>query len=292
MSWRTGFEHFIVENEPLAGRCWLRLGGPAEYFAEPTTEQELIELVSRCRAEDVAVRLMGGGSNVLIGDEGLKGVTIGLGATDFATIQVNDQFLTAGGGAGLPHVISSAAREGLAGLEPLVGIPGTVGGALHGNAGDRATDVGSWVDRVTVLTRNGEVLTRGAADMTFSYRRSSLNELAILSATFKLEPDDRDQLTRRLQKLWIMKRSRQPSSEHRTGCLFKDPIGMTAAELIEQAGLKAASSGGASLYDRDPNFVMLQDPASSQDVLRLIDEVRQGVAQQMGVDLETAIQIW
>ncbi len=222
MSWLTGFEHFIVENEPLAGRCWLRLGGPAEYFAEPTNEEELIDLVARCRAEDIPVRLMGGGSNVLIGDEGLKGVTIGLGATAFANVQITDQLLTAGGGAALPHVISSAAREGLAGLEPLVGIPGTVGGALHGNAGDRATDVGSWVSSVTVLTRNGEVVTRDRAEMTFSYRRSSLNELAILAATFRLEPDDRDQLTRRMQKLWIMKRSRQPSSEHRTGCLFKE----------------------------------------------------------------------
>ena len=140
MSWLDGLEHITVENEPLAGRCWLRLGGPAEFFAEPTTEDELVALVARCREHDVPVRLLGGGSNLLVRDEGVSGMTIRLDATVFGQVTVSDRKVTAGGGASLAQVISAAAREGLAGLEPLAGIPGTVGGALHGNAGSRATE--------------------------------------------------------------------------------------------------------------------------------------------------------
>ena len=152
--------------------------------------------------------------------------------------------------------------------------------------------VGAWVCEVTALTRTGERVTRSRSEMNFSYRHSSLNELAILSATFELELEDREELTRRLQRLWIVKRSQQPSSDERTTCLFKDPKGLTAAELIEQAGLKAAQVGGASLHDRDPNFVVLGDDASSNDVQQLLNELQQAVSQKTGVDLETALQIW
>ena len=136
MSWLDGFEHFVCADEPLAPRCWLRIGGPAEYFAQPTTYSELEQLVRRCRDHDLPLRLLGGGSNILVRDAGVKGVTIRLDAPEFGQISVEDDVVVAAGGADLFHVISVAVREGLAGLEQLVGIPGTLGGALHGNAGN------------------------------------------------------------------------------------------------------------------------------------------------------------
>ena len=292
MSWLTGLEHFVRGEESLAPRCWLRCGGIAEYFAEPANMEDLLQLVERCATEELPIRLLGSGSNIIIPDAGLKGVTVSLDSPAFGGIEINDSQIKAGGGVALSHLITAAAGAGLAGLEPLIGIPGTIGGALHGNSGDRTTDVGDWVNSVTVLTRSGEVRTLNKEEMTFSYRSSSVDELAILDATFQLEPESNDELTRRMQKLWIVKRSKQPSGAQGTACLFKDPIGVTAGEVIVQANLKSASVGGAHLFPGDPNFVILHQDANSSDIIQLMDSLRERVEQQLGVELETAVQIW
>ena len=134
MSFAAGFEHILQPDEPLGPHTWMRLGGPAQFLAEPTSAQELEALVKRAREENLATRLLGGGSNLLIRDQGVSGVVIRLTAPAFSEIRVEGKRLFAGSGAKLAHVVSTSAREGLAGLEELVGIPGTVGGALHGNA--------------------------------------------------------------------------------------------------------------------------------------------------------------
>lgn len=287
-----GFEHFVRENEPLAPHTWFRLGGLAEYFAEPTSVEELRELVVRCREEKVAIRLLGGGSNVLIPSRGVSGVVVSISAPAFSNIQVVEREATAGGGARLSHLVSATVRDGLAGLEPLVGIAGTVGGALHGNSGSHGADIGQWCSEATVMTRGGEIETRGLDDLRFAYRQSSLDELVILSARFRLEPDDPVELTRRMQKMWIVKRSSEPSSEVGAGCIFKDPQGMSAAELIDQAGFKGTRVGATEVSDRNPNFIIAEPGATSDDVKRLIDLVRGGVSATLGVDLENQIEIW
>ncbi len=291
MRW-DGLEHVVRQDEPLAPRCALRIGGVAEFFAEPTNREELLEIVKRGGEAGMTIRLLGGGSNLLVSDSGVGGITLCLSAPEFSRIEASDQSIRAGGGAALTHVIATAAREGLAGLEGLAAIPGTVGGALHGNAGDHNLAVGMFVHSATVLTRSGEQLVRERADMTFAYRDSSLDELAILDAEFVLEPEDREELTRRLQKQWIVKRAGHPPMVKPAAYLFKDPLGMTAAELIEDAGAKGMTSGGASLFDRDANFVITSQDATASDVRRLMDLVREKVALQLGVELETNIQIW
>lgn len=291
MSWLSGLEHIVRTDEPLAPYCWLRRGGAARFFAEPTTREELLELVRRCQENHLAMRLLGGGSNLIVRDEGVDGVVIHLAAPEFGFIEVRDGQVRAGGGARLAHVISSAVREGLAGIEALAGIPGTVGGALHGNAGSRTTDIGQHLQEATVLTHSGELITRLRDDMQFSYRQSSLNELVILDARFQLEPEDPAELTRRLQKRWIVKRSSQPGGEIGTINLFKDSQGMTASELIDQAGLKGTTVGGATLYERDSNFALVND-ATSDDVLRLVERIRSQTAERTGVELETAFEVW
>jgi len=287
-----GLEHVVREDEPLAPRCTLRIGGNAQFFAEPTNRDELVDVVKRSRDKELPVRLLGGGSNLLIPDGVVEGVTISLATPEFAKVEVTGDIVRAGSGALLAHVVSTAAREGLAGMEGLTAIPGTVGGALHGNAGDRSNDVGRFAHSATVLTRTGDLITRARGDMTFAYRESSLDELAILEAEFQFTSEDRDELTRRMQKTWIVKRAGYPMGGLPAAYLFKDPLGMTAAQLIEQAGMKGASVGAASLFERDPNFVTLAGDASTDDVLKLLDQVREGVSQQVGVDLETNIQIW
>ena len=288
----SGFEHCVRQAEPLAPHTWFRLGGPAEYFAEPESVDELAALVRRLYENEISTRLLGGGSNVLVRDEGVPGMVIRLSAPAFAGTSVQGRKITAGGGVKLGQLISTSVREGLAGLEALVGIPGTLGGALHGNAGSRAGDIGQWTCRATVMTRTGEILERGRDDLTFAYRESSLDELVILSAQFELDQEDAEELTKRMQKHWIVKKANQPLGHQSAGCIFKNPRGMSAGMLIDQAGLTGTRVGGAEVSDVHANFIVTNDSASSQDVLRLIDLVRSRVSQRLGVDLETEIEVW
>ncbi len=288
----SGFEKIVRQQEPLAERTWLRLGGPAEFFAEPNSVDELAALVRRCRNEDVPIRLLGGGSNVLVRDEGVSGMVVSLTSPAFSQIRIAGNRVIAGGGVKLAHAISETVRAGLAGLEPLVGIPGTVGGALHGNSGSRAGDIGQWACRATVMTRAGDIVHRNREDLVFAYRQSSLDELVILSGEFQLEQDDPAQLTKRMQKQWIVKKAGQPLSHQNVACVFKNPRGMSAGMLIEQAGLKGTRVGGVEVSQRHANFIVAGDGASSQDVLRLVDLIRSRVAERLGVELETEIEIW
>lgn len=292
MALATGFESFLTENAPLAERTWLGVGGAAQYFAEPASVDDLATLVKRFGKEGVPVRVLGGGSNLLVRDEGVKGAVVSLSAPCFSEIKTSGEKLTAGGGAQLASVITESVRSGLAGLDPLVGVPGSIGGALHSNAGTRGGDIGQWTCEANVLTRAGEVHTRKREDLVFAYRQSSLDELVILDATFQLEEEDPEKLTKRMQKQWILKRTTQPLSDQRTACIFKNPRGMSAGMLIDQAGLKGTSVGGAIVSNDHANFFVTKTGATAQDVLKLIDLVRSRVAERLGVELETELEIW
>jgi UDP-N-acetylmuramate dehydrogenase len=288
----SGFEKIVREAEPLAPHTWFHLGGPAEFFAEPNTVEELAALVRRCHDDGVPIRILGGGSNLLVRDDGVSGVVVRLSAAPFNEISVQGKIVTAGGGARLGHVISTVVREGLAGLEPLVGIPGTIGGSLHGNAGSRGGDIGQWTCRATVMARNAEIIQREREDLVFSYRQSSLDELVILGCQFQLEEEDPQELTKRMQKMWIVKKASQPLGHQSAGCIFKNPRGISAGMLVDQAGLKGTRVGGAEVSDRHANFIVTDADATSGDVLRLIELVRSRVAERLGVELETEIEIW
>lgn len=292
MAFTTGLDHCVRQQEPLASFTWFRLGGPAEYFAEPTTRDELQTLVRRAKAEGMPVRVLGGGSNVLVREEGVKGVVLRLDAPCFTEIHVKGASIRAGGGAKLGHIVATAVREGLAGLESLVGIPGTVGGALRGNAGSRSGDIGQWTASATVMNDAGDLTARSRDELVFAYRESSLDELVILEADFALEKEDPVELTKRMQKQWIVKKASLPLGHQPTGCIFKNPRGMSAGTLIEQAGLKGARVGGAEVCDRHANFIVADDKATSQDIIRLIDHIRARVAERLGIELETEIKIW
>jgi UDP-N-acetylmuramate dehydrogenase len=282
----------VREQVSLAERTWFKVGGAAQFFAEPTSVDELQALVKRCRDEGLHVRLLGGGSNVLVRDEGVSGMVISLANPAFANIATAGERVTLGAGAMLANAITVTVGAGLAGLEPLVGIPGTIGGALHGNSGSHGGDIGQWATRATVMTRSGEIIVRERNDLVFAYRDSSLDELAILSAEFELEKEDPLVVTKRMQKQWIVKKANLPMAHENTGCIFKNPRGMSAGMLIDQCGLKGEQVGSVEVSQRHANFFVAKPGATAKDVLQLIDVVRNRVAERMGVELETEIEIW
>jgi UDP-N-acetylmuramate dehydrogenase len=286
------FKEISLLDEPLAPYTWMKIGGPAQFLVRPRSPDELLEVVRYCHEEQIPVRVLGGGSNVLVRDEGVSGAVVQLVDESFARIAIDGTSVQAGAGALLSQLISQSVKAELAGLETLSGIPGTVGGALRGNAGGRSGDIGQFVDSVTAMSAGGEISTRRGNDLWFGYRESNIDELLILEATFSLQPADPQEITRRMRKLWIMKKATQPLSFQSAGCIFKNPRGLSAGSLIEQAGLKGIRVGQAEISDRHANFIVTHPNAKSDDVLRLIDLARSKVSEQFGVDLELEIKIW
>lgn len=292
MSSLEDFAEIVKRDEPLAPYTWLKVGGPAQYFIEPRNVDELVQVVRICCDQAIPVRVLGGGSNLIVRDEGVSGAVLRLSHPSFAEVRIAGNKLTAGGGALLSHVISETVRAGLAGFENLAGIPGTIGGALHGNAGGRHGEISQYVRSVTLLTVSGEKLVRSEDQLLFDYRQSNLDELLILEADFELQPDSPDEISQRLRKIWITKKASQPLSSQTAGCIFKNPRGQRAGQLIEQAGLKGTRIGGAEINDRHANFIVTHEGASSNDVLRLMDLVKSKIADQFGVHLESEVKIW
>ena len=283
----------VREQVPLAERTWFKVGGAAQFFAEPASVDELKAVVERCRDEGLHVRLLGRrieGARARRRRQRHGHQSCRIRASRTSRPPANAS--TLGGGAMLANAITVTVGAGLAGLEPLVGIPGTVGGALHGNSGSHGGDIGQWATRATVMTRSGEIIERERSDLVFAYRESSLDELVILSAEFELEKEDPVVVTKRMQKQWIVKKANLPMAHENTGCIFKNPRGMSAGMLIDQCGLKGEQVGGVEVSQRHANFFVAKPGATAKDVLQLIDVVRNRVAERMGVELETEIEIW
>jgi UDP-N-acetylmuramate dehydrogenase len=287
------FQAIVTPDEPLAPHTWFRLGGRAAFLARPRNVPEVVGLIRRCRAEEIPFQVMGGGSNVLVPDEGYAGLVIHLESPAFSDVTIAGGKVDVGAAVPLTPFISQTARSGLAGLEVLTGIPGTVGGALRGNSGGRQGAIGTFVRRVTVVDESGEVLVREREDLRFEYRSSDLDEPIILSAQFELDEEDPEAVVRRMRRIWIIKKENQPYGHLSSGCIFKNPMPeLSAGALIEKAGLKGQRVGGAEVSDRHANFIVAHPEAKSADVLELIDLIRQRVRQQFGHELELQIKIW
>jgi UDP-N-acetylmuramate dehydrogenase len=287
------FRAIVTTDEPLAPHTWFRLGGPAAYLARPRDTAEVVGLIRRCREAAVPFRVLGGGSNVLVREEGFPGLVIHLESPAFADVTITGGKVEAGAAVPLTALISQTARAGLAGLEVLTGIPGTVGGSLRNNSGGRQGAIGTFVRRVTVVDDAGEILVREREDLSFDYRSSDLDEPIILSASFELESEDPEAVVRRMRRIWIIKKENQPYGHQSSGCIFKNPTPeISAGALVEKAGMKGQRIGGAEVSDRHANFIIAHPGARSGEVLQLIDVVRDKVLQQFGYELELQIKIW
>ena len=287
------FREFVAEDQPLAPLTWFRLGGPAAFFARPRTIEELRAVLRRSIEAGVGYKILGGGTNVLVRDEGVSSLVVLLESPFFSDVAIRGETITAGAAVPLTALISQAARAGLAGLEMLTGIPGTVGGALRGNAGSRQGAIGPLVGRVVVLDSAFEVQERERDDLSFVDRESNLDEPVILSADFDLAGEDPEAVVRRMRRVWIVKKENQPYGHQSSGCVFKNPSPeISAGALIDQAGMKGTRHGGAEVSDRHANFIIAHPGAKADDVLHLIDQMQQRVWQQFGYELELQLQIW
>jgi UDP-N-acetylmuramate dehydrogenase len=292
MAFLVDFADIIKPKELLAPYTYLKLGGPADALAQPRTSDELARLVVRCQQEQVPYRLLGGGSNILVRDEGVRGVVIRLNQAGFTAIEVRRNSVRVGAGATLTALISQAARQALAGLEALIGIPGTVGGALRTNAGTRAGYVGQSVRKIEVLDSRGQLQSREGDELDFAAPGGVWDDSIILAVEFELEPDDPESILKRLRRFWINKKAHQPLSFQPAGRIFKDPRGLAADQLIEQAGLQGTRVGGAEVSDRHANYIVAHPGATARDVLRLIDLIRSRVAERFGQTLQMDLVVW
>jgi UDP-N-acetylmuramate dehydrogenase len=286
------FADIVKREEPLAAYTFLKLGGPAEMLVQPRSRDELSGVVKTCSRQKLPMRVLGGGCNILVRDEGVRGVVLRLSAPAFTEIAVNGKRVRASAGASMASLISHAAQHGLAGLESLVGIPGTVGGALRCNAGDRSGEIGQFVRSVEVLDGSGSVQVRERDELRFAEHWSNLDDPVLLSADFELETDSADAIVKHMRKAWIQRKASLPFSFQAAGRLFKNPRGLSAAGLIGEAGLARTKVGGVEISERDANFLVVHPGAAARDALRLIDLIRSRVQERFGVELELEMRVW
>lgn len=286
------FAEFIKPKEPLAPYTFLKLGGPAEALAQPRSPEELAALVQCCFQKQIPLRILGNGCNLLIRDEGVAGVVVRLSEPAFTIIEVKGNRVRAGSGASVSQVISQTAHHGLAGLETLVGIPGTVGGAMRHQDGDRVADIGHYVRRLELIDSDGQFQTREQDELHLGSPSGSLEDGIIVAVELELEPDSADAIVKRMQKAWIQRKAGQPPSFQAAARMFKNSGGLRAADLIEQAKLGGTKVGGAQLSERDPSYVVVHPGATARDVLRLIDLVRSQIQEKFQVELEMAMAVW
>ncbi|QDT63956.1 UDP-N-acetylmuramate dehydrogenase [Calycomorphotria hydatis] len=292
MTFPNDFSDITRPDEPLKNHTWLKVGGHAQFLVEPRSRDELINVIKACHEQSIPVHVLGGGSNLLVRDDGVSGAVICLPRDVLNNVEIEGTTVRAEAGVKLSHLISTTIRAGLGGLEVLTGIPGTLGGALRGNAGGRQGDIGKFVKTVTVITVTGEQFVRTEDELQFAYRQSSLDELLLLEATLELVEGDPQEITNRMRKIWIEKKASQPFSHQSAGCIFKNPRGQSAGALIDRAGLKGTRVGGASISERHANFIVTENGATAEDVLRLMDLARSKVSDQFNVELESEIEIW
>lgn len=282
-----------TRNAPLAPLTWFHLGGPAEYLVSPRNEVELATVIRRCRENGTPIRYLGLGANLIVPDEGVCGVVVRLDAEAFTRTVFADRRVVAGGGVDMTKLVLATVRRGLAGLENLAGIPGSVGGGVAMNCGGRYGEIGTAVRSVRVIGRDGTVYERQHDDLDFGYRRCNLGDDCVTSVTFELEPTDPADLEQRFREIWMYKQNTQPPlGAQSVGCIFRNPPGRSAGEIIDRAGLKGLRLGTAFVSDRHANFILAESGGRATDVIGLIRLVAQRVEEHSGVVLEPEVKIW
>ncbi|MCA9284628.1 MAG: UDP-N-acetylmuramate dehydrogenase [Phycisphaerales bacterium] len=292
----------VETDAPIGQQTWYGIGGRADLLVHPRSVGDLATLVRRCVRSDTPLRVLGAGANLLVADEGVDGVVLRLDAPPFTEVLYNArgavETMRAGAGADLARVVMDATRRGLEGLSQMAGIPASVGGAVHMNAGGAYGAIGDSVHSVACLTRAGEVVVYPREELRFGYRETNLPDPVILWAAFSLEETDPLRLRERVKEIFAYKKSTQPLAEHSAGCAFRNPLDpvserrLSAGKLIDEAGLKGLAVGGATVSTRHGNFVTVRPGTRADDVLRLLDLVRERVFAHCGIELEPEIAIW
>ena len=291
------FQTITRYDEPMSKHTYFRIGGPAEVFITPETNTQVLDIYRLCHEHQLPFYILGNGSNLLVRDEGLKGVVIKINSQE---LQIKDDTITVGAGFSLAQLVSRTMESGLTGLELLAGIPGSVGGAIAMNAGGEYGNMGDVIQNVeaikllTYKDNSPDIQIIKRKQLRFGYRNSNLkNKFIILSAQLQLETSTQAQVKAMFQEIMSEKHNAQPLADKSAGCVFKNPPGhLTTGQMIEKAGLKGTKIGGAMVSTKHSNFIVNTNNATAADVLKLIELIKEKIDKQFEVELELEIEIW
>lgn len=295
---RIAGEQAVRLQEPMSAHTTFRIGGPADYFVEPGSESVLKELLLLCRETETPFFILGNGSNLLVSDEGYRGVMISLRGFDEISFREGESteagkmIMTAGCGVLLSKAAMQAAERGLTGFEFAGGIPGTLGGAVTMNAGAYGGEIRDVILSARVMTKAGDVRELSAEELDLSYRHSIIQEkdLIVLSADFAFAHGDEEQIKEQMRQLNTQRREKQPLEYGSAGSTFKRPEGYFAGKLIQDAGLKGYRSGDVMVSEKHSGFVVNVGKGTCGDAMRVIEHVQRTVYEQFGVELELEVK--
>jgi UDP-N-acetylmuramate dehydrogenase len=268
----------------------LRIGGPADYFVRVRSLDDLVGAVRVAREAELPTFILGGGTNLLVADAGIRGVVLENGWSD---VRVDGTVLDAASGTPLAHVAAIAARNGILGLEWMATVPGTVGGAVHGNAGAFGSDTASALIDTRLLDLTGDLWNARVDELGYSYRTSVLQKTPVMCvrARFQGEPGDRPTAVMRIKELANERIAKQPLAQPNTGSIFRNPPGDHAGRLIEAAGLKGTRIGDAIVSEKHANFIVNAGAATAADVRTLMRRCQAEVRERFGVELVPEVEL-
>ncbi len=281
----------ITPDGPMASHTSMGVGGRAKLVASIDGSRALVQMLDILNRENAQWMMLGGGANTLFLDEGYDGVVIipGMGLRSIELTGRNNN-VRAEAGTQLSALMNFCKREGLSGMEWAAGIPGTVGGALAGNAGTPAGDICSLAREVEVVPPGGQMKTRSKGEFGFGYRWSSLKSDVIVATVLELEPEDPAVVQERIAQA-LIKRREQPIGERSLGCMFKNPNNEYAGRLIDKAGLKGLREGGAMVSKEHANFIINEGSATSCQIIGLMDRIQEIIHKDTGILLEREIRV-
>jgi UDP-N-acetylmuramate dehydrogenase len=287
-----GLEEIVAENVPLRPHTWYKIGGPARFFLRPRSIEELQEATRRCAEENISIYVLGLGANLLVSDAGVNGAVFCLDQDFFRRVKFQETRVEVGAGADMQKLLLRAVRQGLSGIECLAGIPGTVGGGVRMNAGGKFGDFGAVISSVTGMDAEGTTFELHKDDLVFDYRSTNISAPFILSAALELDKDDPQRIMDKTKEIWMYKRNSQPLNTKNAGCIFKNPRGLSAGALIDQAGLKGMRVGGAEVSTKHANFIVAHPGCMADDVLKLVKIIREKVFDRSEIHLESEVKVW
>ncbi|MDR0822789.1 MAG: UDP-N-acetylmuramate dehydrogenase, partial [Endomicrobium sp.] len=296
-----------MKDEPLSKHTSFKIGGAADFFIEIPSYLALETFIRHCGCFDCHcgldpqspsfssnqnerqnVFILGGGTNVLFSDDGFRGIVLKLSG-EFKEFVFDGQKLSCGAAALLPLIVKEAAQKALSGLEYCSGIPGTVGGAVFGNAGSANESISQVIESVEIF-KNGKTKILDKSELDFQYRKSGIAAI-ITKINFSLKNDVKNDILAALSQNIEKRKKTQPVNQPNAGCVFKNPKGFSAGKLIDEAGLKGKSIGGAQISPIHANFIVNKGGAKADDVLRLIEIVKTEIKKKFNIDLETEIRV-
>lgn len=285
-------EDNVKIDEDMKKHTTFKAGGKAAFLVTPDSEEKVKELIRFFKENEIANYIIGNGSNLLVRDEGFDGVILEIGSK-LSEVVVNENKITAQAGALLSKTANQAYKSGLAGMEFASGIPGSVGGGVAMDAGAYGGELKDIVETVTMCDENGEEITLTVDEMDFSYRHSIVQDknYIVLSATFSLTPEEPEKILETMNDLNQRRRDKQPLEYPSAGSTFKRPEGYFAGKLIQDAGLKGYSVGGACVSEKHSGFVINKGGATATDIITLIGDVQKIVKEKFGVELEPEVKI-